>query len=84
MPHYLCQFSYTKEAIKTLDEHPRTVSRRSDQPTRSSGSPSAKPSWPLGTTSQYFSSRRLTTCGLRLSRWLPQREERLPTTRPRP
>jgi hypothetical protein len=50
MPYYLVQLSYTKEAIKTLDEHPRTVSRRPDQPTRSSGSPSAKPSWPLGTT----------------------------------
>jgi hypothetical protein len=51
MPHYLCQLSYTKEAIKTLDEHPpRTASRRSERPTRNSGSPSAKPSWPSGTT----------------------------------
>ena len=23
MPYYLCQLSYTKEAIKTLDEHPQ-------------------------------------------------------------
>ena len=51
MPYYLVQLSYTKEAIKTLDEHPQNrFEAARARPTRRWGSPSAKPFWPSGTT----------------------------------
>jgi uncharacterized protein with GYD domain len=54
MPYYLVQPSYTKEAVKTLVENPRTF-RGGESAFEELGAASAKPTWPLETTTSFSS-----------------------------
>ena len=50
MPYYLGQVAYTHEAIQHMDEHPQNRIEAVRPAYEELGAPSAKPSWPSGTT----------------------------------
>jgi uncharacterized protein with GYD domain len=55
MPHYLVQLSYTKEAVATLVENPQNRLDAARPAYEALGIPSAKASWPSGTTTSFSS-----------------------------